>query len=126
MSKEEVPNGGLVPDNGSSQPPRDLEKGDSGSKDWSEDGTATVDARPLSPETDIVGWDGSDDPDNPENWSTVKKSMVTCFYAALTFCLTFASSVFSTATVVTSKLYGVSTEVMTLGTSLFVLVCSLP
>lgn len=33
----------------------------------------------------------------------------------MTFCLTFASSVFSTATMVTAKLYGVSNEVMTLG-----------
>jgi len=50
-----------------------------------------------------------------------KKYTVTIFYASLTFCLTFASSIFSTATMVTAKLFGVSNEVMTLGTSLFVL-----
>lgn len=38
-----------------------------------------------------------------------------------TFCVTFASSVFSTATVPTAILFGVSEEVMVLGTSLFVL-----
>jgi DHA1 family multidrug resistance protein-like MFS transporter len=40
----------------------------------------------------------------------------------MTFVCTFASSVFSTATVATSGLFGVSTEVMTLGVSLYVLV----
>ena len=126
MSKGEVPNGNVMPHNGSPQSPRDLEKSDSGSKDWSENEAATVVARRLPLESNIVGWDGPEDPDNPVNWSTFKKCVVTCFYAALTFCLTFASSVFSTATVTTSKLYGVSTEVMTLGTSLFVLVYRLP
>lgn len=39
----------------------------------------------------------------------------------MTFCVTFASSVFSTAAVVTAEKFGVSEEVMILGTSLFVL-----
>lgn len=39
----------------------------------------------------------------------------------ITFCITFASSVFSTATFVAAREFHVSTEVMTLGTSLFVL-----
>jgi hypothetical protein len=40
----------------------------------------------------------------------------------MTFVCTFESSVFSTAIVATSKEFGVSTEVMTLGVSLYVLV----
>jgi hypothetical protein len=43
----------------------------------------------------------------------------------LTWVVTFASSIFSTAVRPAAKEFGVSTEVMTLGTSLFVLVCSL-
>lgn len=39
----------------------------------------------------------------------------------MTFCVTFASSVFSTATIVTARKFNVSPEVMVLATSLFVL-----
>lgn len=39
----------------------------------------------------------------------------------MTVCVTFASSVFSTASTVTAEKFGVSQEVMVLGTSLFVL-----
>ena len=71
-------------------------------------------------ESTLVGWDGPDDLENPMNWPNRKKYMVTVFYASMTFCLTFSSSVFSTATAVTAEKFGVSREVMTLGTSLFV------
>ncbi|KAF2836718.1 MFS general substrate transporter [Patellaria atrata CBS 101060] len=69
----------------------------------------------------LVEWNGSDDPGNPMNWPTWKKWMITIVLALMTFVITFASSVFSTATMVTAKKFGVSTEVMVLGTSLFVL-----
>lgn len=74
----------------------------------------------------LVDWNGPDDPENPMNWSRSKKWIVTFTFSLMTFVITFASSVFSTATVVTSKQYGVSTETMTLGTSLFVLVRQRP
>ena len=70
----------------------------------------------------IVDWDGPDDPRNPMNWTVTKKWVVTISFALMTFCITFASSVFSTATQVTAQLFAVSEEVMILGTSLFVLV----
>lgn len=73
----------------------------------------------------LVEWDGLDDPENPMNWSKSTKWTITMALAFMTFCITFASSVFSTATEVTAKEYGVSVEVTTLGTSLFVLVCHL-
>ncbi|KAH6974340.1 major facilitator superfamily domain-containing protein [Ilyonectria sp. MPI-CAGE-AT-0026] len=69
----------------------------------------------------IVGWDGPDDPENPMNWPNRKKWMVTVSLGMLTWVVTFASSIFSTATVPAAEEFGVSTEVMTLGTSLFVL-----
>lgn len=71
----------------------------------------------------IVGWDGPDDPENPMNWPNRKKWMITVSLGMLTWVVTFASSIFSTATLPAAKEFGVSTEVMTLGTSLFVLVC---
>jgi hypothetical protein len=50
-----------------------------------------------------------------------KKWIVTLALGMMTFCVTFSSSVYSNATVPTAELFGVSTEVTTLGTSLFVL-----
>ncbi|KAF2144207.1 uncharacterized protein K452DRAFT_223480 [Aplosporella prunicola CBS 121167] len=69
----------------------------------------------------LVEWDGPDDPENPMNWSTKYKWMITILMGMVTFTITFASSVFSTATMVAAQKFNVSTEVMTLGTSLFVL-----
>ena len=70
----------------------------------------------------LVTWDGPDDPGNPMNWPLRKKMLVTFTFSMTTFVITFSSSVFSTATQVTAVEFGVSEEVMTLGTSLFVLV----
>lgn len=69
----------------------------------------------------LVDWNGSDDPENPRNFTYWRKWRITASMGFMTLCITFASSVFSTATVATSLLFGVSTETMTLGTSLFVL-----
>ncbi|KAH0353619.1 MFS general substrate transporter, partial [Aureobasidium melanogenum] len=69
----------------------------------------------------LVDWDGPDDPGNPMNFPEWKKWTITIVAGLMTFSVTFASSVFSTATTPTSQLFGVSEEVMILGTSLFVL-----
>lgn len=73
----------------------------------------------------LVVWNGPEDPDNPMNWPQWYKWLITGTLGMMTFCITFASSVFSTATMVTAQVFNVSTEVMTLGTSLFVLVSPL-
>lgn len=78
--------------------------------------------RPQGPkDPNIVEWDGPNDPENPMNFPRWRKWMMTVAMGLMTFCITFASSVFSTATEVTAREFGVSSEVMTLGTSLFVL-----
>lgn len=69
----------------------------------------------------LITWDGPDDPENPMNWNTKKKWIITVILGLMTFVVTFASSVFSTATIVVAELYDVSEEVAVLGTSLFVL-----
>ncbi|KAM3082580.1 Citrinin biosynthesis cluster MFS transporter mrr1 [Clarireedia jacksonii] len=69
----------------------------------------------------LITWDGPDDPENPMNWPARKKWLVTVVMGLMTFCVTFASSVFSTATIEVAEIYGVSEEVGVLGTSLFVL-----
>lgn len=91
---------------------KDLEKGDV-------EGEKKQQEPPKDP--NLVVWDGPNDPGNPMNWPMRKKLMVTISLGLTTFCVTFASSVFADATVPTAELFGVSTEVTTLGTSLFVL-----
>ena len=81
-------------------------------------------SNPLScvdPATHIVSWDGPNDPENPMNFPRSKKWRITMVTAIMTFCVSFASSVFSTATEVTAVKWGVSLEVMILGVSLYVL-----
>ncbi|KAL1605144.1 hypothetical protein SLS60_004687 [Paraconiothyrium brasiliense] len=75
------------------------------------------------PEKDpnLIDWDSPDDPENPHNWSRGYKWFITAMLGMVTFVITFASSVFSTATQATAQNFNVSNEVMVLGTSLFVL-----
>lgn len=58
---------------------------------------------------------------NPMNWSRPKKWAATIALGCVTFCVTFASSVFSPGTAIAAEEFGVSIEVMVLGTALFVL-----
>ncbi|KAK5999316.1 hypothetical protein QM012_005591 [Aureobasidium pullulans] len=76
---------------------------------------------PNQPNQYLVDWNGPDDPDNPQNWSKTKKWVITMMLSTLTFAATFASSVFSSATMATSERFRVNREVMVLGSSLFVL-----
>jgi len=96
---------------------RDIEKGEEKPTESPPQGPPTEEKDP-----NLVDWNGPTDPENPMNWPVSKKWTVTITFAFMTICITFASSVFSTATQVTAELYGVSNEVMILGTSLFVLV----
>jgi multidrug resistance protein len=76
--------------------------------------------KPTEKDPNLVEWDGPDDPGNPQNFSRRRKWTITVIMSLMTMWITFASSVFSTATVVTAKEFGVSNEVMVLGTSLTV------
>ncbi|KAL1982034.1 hypothetical protein VTN96DRAFT_1804 [Rasamsonia emersonii] len=66
----------------------------------------------------LVEWDGPDDPENPQNFSRLRKWVITMILSTMTVWITFSSSVFSEATLVTAEEYHVSTEVTTLATSL--------
>jgi len=98
---------------------KDLETGDEAGDDKKAEELKRKETKEKDP--NLIEWDGPDDPENPMNWPTAKKWIVTVTLGLMTFCVTFASSVFSNATVPTAELFGVSTEVTTLGTSLFVL-----
>ncbi|KAK5108664.1 hypothetical protein LTR62_008069 [Meristemomyces frigidus] len=77
-------------------------------------------ATPVEKDPSIVEWDGPDDPENPMNMSTARKWWITMISACMTFVVSFGSSVFSTATVVTAEEFGASSEVMILGVTLYV------
>lgn len=79
------------------------------------------DPRTREWENDIVTWDGPDDPANPMNWPKHKKIRTTLLMGATTMSSTFSSSIFSSASEYISRDFHISTEVATLGLSLFVL-----
>ncbi|UKZ77547.1 hypothetical protein TrVFT333_005270 [Trichoderma virens FT-333] len=83
--------------------------------------TPSQDSQLPAEDTNLVNWTDDSDPENPQNWPAAKKWIITTILSTLTFCVTFASSVFSTATAETAKEFHVSNEVMVLGSSLFVL-----
>ncbi|GAA95406.1 uncharacterized protein L969DRAFT_85083 [Mixia osmundae IAM 14324] len=72
-------------------------------------------------EDNIVVFESEDDPANPMNWSTTRKSLITALLGLTTFGSTFASSIFSSGTMYVGAEFGVSNEVATLGTALFIL-----
>ena len=76
----------------------------------------------IQKDSSLVEWNGPNDPENPMNWSRGRKWLITLAMGSMTWVITFASSVFSTATIVTAHEFHTSEEVMILGTSLFVLV----
>ncbi|KAI1140226.1 MFS general substrate transporter [Hypoxylon sp. FL0543] len=81
-------------------------------------GTAAATPSPSPPvkaEAETIDWD------NPKLWSVTRKWIITGTTSLMAFSSTFASSVFSTAIKQTSEEFNVSSEVMTLGVSLFVL-----
>lgn len=67
----------------------------------------------------LIEFNGQDDPGNPMNWCKRYKWTMTGILAGMTFVTTFTSAIFSTAIDATSQKFHVGTEVMTLGTSLF-------
>lgn len=71
--------------------------------------------------TYIVEFEGPDDPLNPLNWPLAKRISATILLSMTTFVVTFASSVFSSGLRAVAAEFNISTEVATLGTSLFVL-----
>lgn len=89
--------------------------------------SAAANPTPLtekSPKTDanLVVWDGTHDPENPQNFPQWKKWMITWLLGFLNIWVTFSSTIFASAVAPTAAEYHVSTVVTTLGVSLMVLV----
>lgn len=67
----------------------------------------------------LVDFDGPDDPYHPLNWVMQKKITTTVLYAFITMSATWASSAYSPGTHQVAEDFHVSTQVATLGTTLF-------
>ncbi|CAK7271315.1 hypothetical protein SEPCBS119000_004537 [Sporothrix epigloea] len=67
----------------------------------------------------LVDFDGPDDPYRAINWPTRKKIVTTMVYGFVTMTATWASSAYSAGTAQVAEEFGVSFEVATLGTALF-------
>lgn len=70
---------------------------------------------------ELVDFDGPDDPYRPINWPTHKKISTTLLYGLVTMTASWASSSYSAGTDQVAAEFKVSTEVATLGTTLFLL-----
>ncbi|PLB52212.1 synaptic vesicle transporter [Aspergillus steynii IBT 23096] len=74
-----------------------------------------------APETYVVEFDGSDDPMHPYNWSILRRTFLVGVLCYGTFVASFASAVFSAAIGAVSQEFNVSSEVGSLGVTLYVL-----
>lgn len=78
---------------------------------------------PMLPESDlyVVEFDGPNDPLHAQNWPLRKKVPVAVSLAFVTLTAAFGSSVFSAALSSVAREFGLSSEVVILGVSLYVL-----
>ena len=76
---------------------------------------------PRKPLPELLEWSGALDPSNPVNWSTWRKKVIVLATSAVTFTVSYASSVFSTAVTPVAAEFHTSQEVAILGVSLYVL-----
>ncbi|KAJ5638657.1 hypothetical protein N7528_001047 [Penicillium herquei] len=68
----------------------------------------------------LVTWTSEHDPENPQNWPLTTKLLRSTAPLSIIFSIAFASSIFGAAASKTATEYGVSSEVMSLGVSLFI------
>ncbi|KIX07595.1 uncharacterized protein Z518_02248 [Rhinocladiella mackenziei CBS 650.93] len=69
----------------------------------------------------IVEWEGKNDPENPQNWSTHFKSWITFQLSLLAFAASLASSIISPANGTIAEYVGVSQNVVVLNVSLYII-----
>lgn len=74
------------------------------------------------PNPNIVRWTVLDDPGNPQNWTFRRKVGVTGIWVYACLATAIASSIFSSSSQAISVEYHVSSTVVTLGVSLFMIV----
>ncbi|KZT25535.1 MFS general substrate transporter [Neolentinus lepideus HHB14362 ss-1] len=92
-----------------------------GGDDPREPAADTIPPTPEEGDPNLVSWDGTDDPANPQNWSVKYKWAVTVVCSFLTVCVTFASSAPTSATLLIAEHFHTSMEVVNLVTTCFLL-----
>ncbi|CEI61322.1 Caffeine resistance protein 5 [Fusarium venenatum] len=68
----------------------------------------------------VVDWYGPDDPENPRNWSRIKRFFVTFEICLLTFSVYIGSAIYTAGIQDVMQVFGVSQVAATLGLTLFV------
>ena len=76
----------------------------------------------LDVDPNLVVWDGLDDPGNPLNWSVKRRVAITASMGAMTFVVTFSSSIFASTLGQVAEEFQIGEVVATLGVALFLLV----
>ncbi|KAK8190240.1 major facilitator superfamily domain-containing protein [Phyllosticta capitalensis] len=71
--------------------------------------------------TQQVSWDGPDDPENPQNWSHLKRATITGVIGLVAFMVSLGSSIYTPAVFEIEAHFGVSTTAAILGLSLYVI-----
>jgi DHA1 family multidrug resistance protein-like MFS transporter len=99
---------------------RDLEK-DASDRDGEGQSTPPTKAAQQKPAANVVGWTGPEDADNPQNWSSTKKSFVFIQICLLTFSIYSASAIITPAEPVFEEMYGITPQVSALVLSMYVL-----
>ncbi|KAL3440189.1 major facilitator superfamily domain-containing protein [Aspergillus insuetus] len=69
----------------------------------------------------VVDWRGTNDSENPQNWSTMKKFLVSCEIWLLTFAIYIGSAIYTPGIPGVSEQFGVSRVAAVLGLTVFVL-----
>ncbi|KAJ5692471.1 hypothetical protein N7462_001894 [Penicillium macrosclerotiorum] len=68
----------------------------------------------------VISWRGPDDPENPQNWSTKKKFLVSTQIWLLTFAIYVGSAIYTPGIPGVTDQFGVSSVAATLGLTLFI------
>ena len=71
--------------------------------------------------TILVGWYSTDDPANPQNWSTSKRAIIACLICFYTFAVYTGSAIYVSSELGVMKTFGVSSQQAALPLSLYVL-----
>jgi hypothetical protein len=98
-----------------------------GPRSWRRPSTARTTRRSMShkirrkPLPILLTWNGPLDPQNPVNWSRRRKQVIELACCAMTFIVSFATTIFFGAVPVTATQFDASTETMFLSVSLYIL-----
>ncbi|KAJ7168339.1 major facilitator superfamily domain-containing protein [Mycena crocata] len=72
-------------------------------------------------DSNLVGWDGEDDPDNPRNWSFTKRVFVSSSISFLTFSVYIGSAIYTASIPGIVEEFNVSLVYATLGLTLYII-----